>query len=236
MPRLPLVALSLAGLVLYDVGFVVGTQQLTDGGESIMEAVARAKMSLGPATNAAAATAATTTTAATAAAAAASSAASAAVASAPALFSWRPGLLEVSVGGRVSDVLGLGDVAFPAMLAGWARRYDTPTPAAPPLAGGETPPPPAPVPALAPVSAPVSAPLPVASAPARRVYPAALVGYGAGCLLCEVFQTGQGQPALLYVVPAMAAAVAAAGALGGGLGEMWGRDPAQGETQGEQGE
>ena len=30
-----------------------------------------------------------------------------------------------------------------------------------------------------------------------------LGGYALGCLLCEVYQTGSGQPALLYVVPAM---------------------------------
>ena len=42
-----------------------------------------------------------------------------------------------------------------------------------------------------------------------------------GCLLCEVFQTGQGQPALLYVVPAMLAAVAVAGATTGDVGGMW---------------
>eukprot|EP00596_Hydrurales_sp_CCMP1899_P001733 CAMPEP_0119054392 /NCGR_PEP_ID=MMETSP1177-20130426/75032_1 /TAXON_ID=2985 /ORGANISM="Ochromonas sp, Strain CCMP1899" /LENGTH=97 /DNA_ID=CAMNT_0007034605 /DNA_START=1250 /DNA_END=1540 /DNA_ORIENTATION=- len=33
--------------------------------------------------------------------------------------SWRPGLFQVVVGGKVSDVLGLADVVFPAMLAGW---------------------------------------------------------------------------------------------------------------------
>jgi uncharacterized protein (UPF0333 family) len=35
--------LALVGLVFYDVIAVVGTQQFTDGGASIMEAVARAK-------------------------------------------------------------------------------------------------------------------------------------------------------------------------------------------------
>ena len=37
---------------------------------------------------------------------------------------WAPGLLVVELGGRVSDALGVGDVVFPAMLAGWARRRD----------------------------------------------------------------------------------------------------------------
>ena len=105
----------------------------------------------------------------------------------------------MAVGGRVSDVLGLGDVAFPAMLVGWARRY-----------------------ALLPSPDPPTTT--TAAAPANRrgsVHSAALVGYGVGCLLCEVFQTGRGQPALLYVVPAMLAAVAIAGAATGDVGGMW---------------
>ena len=36
----------------------------------------------------------------------------------------RTGLFQVVVGGKVSDVLGLADVVFPAMLAGWSVRYD----------------------------------------------------------------------------------------------------------------
>lgn len=43
LPRLPYIVLALVGLVFYDVIAVVGTQQFTDGGASIMEAVARAK-------------------------------------------------------------------------------------------------------------------------------------------------------------------------------------------------
>ncbi|CAE7683283.1 SPPL3, partial [Symbiodinium pilosum] len=35
-----------------------------------------------------------------------------------------PGLLEVVLGSRASDVLGLGDVVFPAVLGGWALRRD----------------------------------------------------------------------------------------------------------------
>ena len=36
----------------------------------------------------------------------------------------RAGLFQVVVGGKVSDVLGMADVVFPAMLAGWSVRYD----------------------------------------------------------------------------------------------------------------
>ena len=38
--------------------------------------------------------------------------------------SFQPGLLQVRLGGRVSDVLGLGDAVFPALVAGFAKRYD----------------------------------------------------------------------------------------------------------------
>jgi len=37
---------------------------------------------------------------------------------------FQPGALVVRVGGRVTDVLGLGDCVFPALVAGFARRYD----------------------------------------------------------------------------------------------------------------
>ena len=37
---------------------------------------------------------------------------------------FQPGLLQVRLGGRISDVLGLGDAVFPALVAGFAKRYD----------------------------------------------------------------------------------------------------------------
>ena len=37
---------------------------------------------------------------------------------------FQPGLLQVQLGGRVSDVLGLGDAVFPALVAGFAKRHD----------------------------------------------------------------------------------------------------------------
>ena len=37
---------------------------------------------------------------------------------------WQPGLYTVLLQGRLTDALGLGDVVAPAMLAGWARRFD----------------------------------------------------------------------------------------------------------------
>lgn len=37
---------------------------------------------------------------------------------------WQPGLLEIILGGRVTDALGLGDVVFPSCLVAWAFVAD----------------------------------------------------------------------------------------------------------------
>lgn len=37
---------------------------------------------------------------------------------------WRPGLLEMVLVGRVSDVIGLGDVVFPACLVSWGFNFN----------------------------------------------------------------------------------------------------------------
>jgi hypothetical protein len=37
---------------------------------------------------------------------------------------WQPGLIQIRVGGRLTDGLGLGDLVFPSLLAGWAARFD----------------------------------------------------------------------------------------------------------------
>ena len=85
---------------------------------------------------------------------------------------FQPGLLQVRLGGRVSDVLGLGDAVFPALVAGFAKRYDL-------------------------------------SKEESRLFPAALTGFGVGCLLCELSPgiDGRGLPALLYILPVMLLAV-----------------------------
>ena len=92
---------------------------------------------------------------------------------------FQPGLLQVRLGGRVSDVLGLGDAVFPALVAGFAKRHD--------LARGS------------------------------RLFPAALTGFGVGCLLCELSPgiDGRGLPALLYILPVMVLAVLATAAVDG---------------------
>ena len=93
---------------------------------------------------------------------------------------FQPGLLQVRLGGRVSDVLGLGDAVFPALVAGFAQRYD--------LAKEES-----------------------------RLFPAALAGFGVGCVLCELSPgiDGRGLPALLYILPVMLLAVLATTAVDG---------------------
>ena len=89
---------------------------------------------------------------------------------------WQPGLLEVRIGGRVSDILGLGDAVFPSIFVTLMRRFD--------LASKEE---------------------------KRPYFVTSLVGFGAGCFLCE-FAPGidsTGLPALLFLVPAMFVSVGA---------------------------
>lgn len=59
----------------------------------------------------------------------------------------------------------------------------------------------------------------------NSVFRSSLIGYGIGCFLCEVFQTGQGQPALLFIVPSMFFTVFVTGVLRGELDDMWTFDP-----------
>ena len=93
---------------------------------------------------------------------------------------FQPSLLQVRLGGRVSDVLGLGDAVFPALIAGFAKRYD--------LVKEES-----------------------------RLFPAALTGFGVGCVLCELSPgiDGRGLPALLYILPVMLLAVLATATVDG---------------------
>eukprot|EP00638_Chattonella_subsalsa_P006547 CAMPEP_0117737042 /NCGR_PEP_ID=MMETSP0947-20121206/2293_1 /TAXON_ID=44440 /ORGANISM="Chattonella subsalsa, Strain CCMP2191" /LENGTH=380 /DNA_ID=CAMNT_0005552455 /DNA_START=542 /DNA_END=1684 /DNA_ORIENTATION=- len=203
LPRLPFIVLALTGLAVYDVVSVVGTQQFTDGGRSIMEAVAVAKIA---GSSAAAGSVAGT--------------GSPIVPPSVSFFetittSWRPGLLEVVVGGRVSDALGLGDVIFPSILAGWALRYDSSKTSATSVVDDESP------------------MLPYGNEEKNRGSPffgASVFGYALGCILCEVFQTGQGQPALLYIVPAMFASLGSVGLFRREISEMWTFDPARSQN------
>ena len=151
IPQLNYIIISLLLLMGYDYVAVSGIQQFTDNGVSIMESIATAKSSIMPA-------------------AAPDSgivqASSSIVGGSTLANAWKPGLLQVNINNKVTDVLGLGDVIFPSMLAGYTYRKDN-----------------------------------------GALYPVAIAGYFIGCFMCELFQTGQGQPALLYIVPSMLASL-----------------------------
>lgn len=161
VPKLTFVAFTLLGLTLYDFLAVTSTSQLTDGGMSVMELVAREKISaLGE--TAASSTDSIITS---------SQDAAELKVSYHGLGSWRPGLFDVIVGGRISDAFGLGDVTFPSMLSGWAARFDNM--------------------------------MKSKYGKSSSLFLTSMVGYALGCLLLDIFQTGQGQPALVYIVPTM---------------------------------
>ena len=101
---------------------------------------------------------------------------------------WQPGLVEIVVGKKVSDVLGLADIVFPSTLTGWALRFDN--------ANKD-------------------------KANDISVFASSLAGYVFGCLLLEIFQTGSGQPALIYLVPSMLSSVFLAGLFNKKLQKMW---------------
>ena len=190
LPTLPVILLALTGLVAYDTFFVLGTQALTDGGQGIMEAVAMEKLQSGSsAVNGAVNSVTSTLTSASGSSeTVVASVPTGQVASVAALTAyWKPGLLQVNLNGKVSDSLGLGDVIFPSLLAGWALRYDTDASDRDRAGASEE----------------------EGNRPQPRFYSASLGGYALGCLACELFQTGEGQPALLYVVPAMVTTMAA---------------------------
>eukprot|EP00966_Prymnesium_polylepis_P025507 588563-Prymnesium_polylepis.1 len=109
--------------------------------------------------------------------------------------SWQPGLLTVAVKGRVTDALGLGDVVFPAMLAGWACRFDARSNG--PGGDGDE---------------------------ARGYLSAALRGYVLGCVLLEVAPVELTSAALVFLVPSMLASVVGHAALRGELRQAFFED------------
>jgi Signal peptide peptidase len=192
------------------------------------------------------------------------------------------GLFEVVVGGRVSDVLGLADVVFPSMLAGWSLRYDiakrksfeTEKENSKKIIetsliqnfveeneyenDGE-------IENVVKLSlfdrvrnifrvdkiVPRQITREVSKEKQRdrniriiieeekienldrkleldlrsSVFSSSLIGYGLGCFLCELFQTGEGQPALLFIVPSMLITVFITGLIRGEITEMWSYSP-----------
>ena len=183
LPQLPSVILALVGLTFYDFFAVIGTQQFTDGGASIMESVARAKIGgpdLPPTTSDLANSALALKNSGNSLNTILSSVGER-LGSIFSASSWRPGLFEVSINGKVTDVLGIADVLFPSLLATWALRFDSRS------AGGTN-----------------STVQELSGGTEKRDTPtfsAVCAGFVIGCFLCEVFQTGSGQPALIYIVP-----------------------------------
>jgi hypothetical protein len=176
LPKLGWILALLALLMTYDVFFVSGSQVLTDGGMSIMESVAKSKLQTDIAYDFSGGSTSSILSVAT------SETGKDIVQVVDesfrwiaTLFKWRPSLFEVAIDGRVSDALGLGDVVFPAILGGWSYRYD-------------------------------KAQTESSNAEAEKTFPlfsSCVGGYVIGCIACEIFQTGQGQPALIFFVPSM---------------------------------
>ena len=111
----------------------------------------------------------------------------------------------------------VGDVVFPSMLAGWALRFDEMKRKMMSLDSTSS--------TSTSNQASTSAFIPSTVSKPASIFSSSVVGYGVGCFLCELFQTGQGQPALLFIVPAMLALVGAVGLVSGQLGDMWSYDP-----------
>jgi len=201
LPRLPFIVLALTGVTVYDAVSVLGTERFTDGGASIMEAVARAKVS----------TQIIATPFQTPDNAVNTGVDITGLLQSVFSSSWKPGLFQVVTNGKVSDIFGLGDVVFPSMLVGWAFRFDSRTLQIEPEFQENT------------VDA---GPKQAVSEHLKRMphFPyffATLFSYGTGCFICEIFQTGKGQPALLFIVPTMFIICTLLGLVNGQIPEMW---------------
>ena len=118
IPKLSPIVAALLLLVVYDV-YSVGIMLVELGSQSLAS-------SGGEMTNAATEVAAATSATATSSSTAASSAMGAvAMSKVDDTSLWQPGLLEVRLRGRVTDLLGLGDAVFPSLLSTHALRFDS---------------------------------------------------------------------------------------------------------------
>ena len=189
LPTFSSICLALGGLTIYDYVAVYGTQQFTDGGQSIMEAIATARLNLDKSAvvqdqlstipsaiqpNLSGLRAMYDTVVAR-------------------LSSWRPGLFEVSTGGRVSDALGLADVLFPSILLAWTGRFDkysNSTISTQQNAEGDR-----------------DEARNIAVTRPSSLHKSALFGFVLSCILSDVaallVADGRGQPALTFIVPSM---------------------------------
>ena len=222
LPRLPFLLAALAALTVYDAASVLligGTVQT-----AAVAAAPAATAAAAAASGAAAATAAATSSGGLASGVAAAASQSAMGAVAVAKVSgglggggglWQPGVFEVRVNGRISDLLGLGDAVFPALFAIWARRADT----ASSLSRSTS----------SEISSPSSSRSSSASSrEPRGYYAASLAGFVVGCGACELAPSvaGKGLPALLVLLPTMLLAIGAIGTARDELRDLWEYDPA----------
>lgn len=227
LSTLPAVVLALTGLTIYDVLAVTGTQVLSDSGSSVMEAIATAKLGLASTTSSMPTSVSTEETVTQ--LSSIGDSLSQLVYGARSFLSellsraltWRPGLLEVSVNGRVSDALGLGDIVFPGLLSGWLYRYESQTELSPSMQSGviqslnENP---------DSEGKQVVEAIEVKEKGQKRttyLYSASLAGYAVGCVLNDLLMTGSGSPALLYLVPSMLVTVGVTSLFTGNLTKMW---------------
>ena len=143
-------------------------------------------------------------------------------------------LLAVSLQGRVTDALGLGDVVAPSILAGWAHRFDRSLAAADREASAQTG---SGEDVASSTAARAGEDIVQAStttgtgdgdgdgagagAGAGRYLGTALVGYSVGCVLLEVAPQELTRAALLFLVPSMLAAVLGRLTLQGDLGRAF---------------
>ena len=120
---------------------------------------------------------------------------------------WQPGLFQVRLRGIATDLLGLGDSVFPSLLSTFCLRFDQ----AKTQEGDDN---------------------ESSSGLDLPTFPAAMLGFGAGCLACE-FAPGIGEsglPALLFIVPAMLTSVGLTLLLSGQAGAFWAFDASEGDS------
>ena len=193
IPRLGAIVGALSALVIYDVYSVgtmlvdLGNASLSSGGDggdaasSVMGAVAMSKVGAGGLGGADSIKLSSTDPI------------------GAVLTGWQPGLLEVRLRGRVTDLLGLGDAVFPSLLSTFALRYD--------LRNRES---------------------ESTTAPSYDYFGTSIIGYAAGCLACETAPGigSSGLPALLFIIPLMITSVLGLSLAKGEFGSLWEFDPA----------
>lgn len=205
VPRLGPVVAALMLLVLYDV-YSVGMMLVELGSQSIASsgAEAGAIVAAETAQQAAAASSAAAGSTSTAASSAMGAVALSKVGGLGAGDSssiWQPGLLEVRLRSRVTDLLGLGDAVFPSLLSTFALRYDQSR------TGWES------------------------SLPYYFFASVTGFAIGCASCEVAPGIGSSGLPALLFIVPAMLVAVLSLSAVRGEFGGIFGFDPAGDEVE-----